>query len=133
MSRPRILERDRELATLEQLATAAVAGEGQVVLLHGPAGIGKTELLRHARLLAADAGATCLTAVAAALDRSFAFGLVHQLLDPVLAGADPERRARLLSGAAGHADVVLRADADPGPRRRSAHRANPLNIAPRPP
>jgi tetratricopeptide (TPR) repeat protein len=113
MSRPRILERDRELAELERLTRAAAAGEGQVVLLHGPAGIGKTELLRHARLDAAEAGATCLSAVASALDRSFAFGLVHQLLDPVLAAADPARRERLLSGAAARADVVLRADADP--------------------
>jgi ATP/maltotriose-dependent transcriptional regulator MalT len=109
----RILERDRELAELERLLGLATGGEGQVVLLNGPAGIGKTELLRHARRLAEQAGATCLSAVASALDRSFAFGLVHQLLDPVLAAADPARRERLLSGAAARADVVLRADADP--------------------
>jgi DNA-binding CsgD family transcriptional regulator len=108
----RILERDRELAELERLLGLATGGEGQVVLLNGPAGIGKTELLRHARRLAEQAGAACLSAVASALDRSFAFGLVHQLLDPVLAAADPARRERLLSGAAARADVVLRADAD---------------------
>jgi predicted ATPase len=38
----RLLERDQELATLEDAAHEAVAGTGSVVLLHGEAGIGKS-------------------------------------------------------------------------------------------
>ncbi len=35
-----ILERDRELAALDDLILAASRGEGHVVVLEGPAGIG---------------------------------------------------------------------------------------------
>jgi len=39
-----LLERDAELAVLENAAEAAVAGAGSVVLLSGEAGIGKTSI-----------------------------------------------------------------------------------------
>ncbi|HEX8103351.1 MAG TPA: AAA family ATPase [Solirubrobacteraceae bacterium] len=102
-----ILERDRELAALDDLVVAASHGEGHVAILEGPAGIGKTVLAREARDRAADRGLTVLSAVGSELDRDFPFGIVLQLLGPVLAGADPERRARLLAGAARLAETVL--------------------------
>ena len=46
--RPVILERDAELAVLLAAADAAEAGHGAFVLVEGPAGIGKTTLLRVA-------------------------------------------------------------------------------------
>jgi predicted ATPase len=45
----RLLERDQELATLEDATREAVAGTGSVVLLHGEAGIGKTSLVSAIR------------------------------------------------------------------------------------
>ena len=45
----RLLERDQELATLEDAAREAVAGSGSVVLLHGEAGIGKISLVSAIR------------------------------------------------------------------------------------
>ncbi|MDW5598489.1 AAA family ATPase, partial [Conexibacter stalactiti] len=102
-----LVERDQELAALAAAAQAAARGEGGVVLLEGVAGIGKTALLRGAREAAESAGLTVVAGVASALDRDFPFGLVHQLLDPLLAGGDGERRARLLSGAAAQAEPVL--------------------------
>ncbi len=95
-----------------------------MVLLEGVAGIGKTALLRAAREAAEGAGLTVLAGVASVLDRDFPFGLVHQLLDPELEGADAERRARLLAGAAGQAESVLdpRAGAaEPAPTHAVLH------------
>ena len=104
-----ILERDDELARLSAGVERASRGRGSLLLLSGPAGIGKTELLRAARRRAAATGLRDLSAVASQLDRDFPFGLVHQLFDAVLADArdDPARRARLLAGAAARAQVVL--------------------------
>jgi chromosomal replication initiation ATPase DnaA len=45
----RLLERDQEIATLEDAAREAVTGTGSVVLLHGEAGIGKTSLVSAIR------------------------------------------------------------------------------------
>ena len=43
-----ILERDAELAALAAAVAAAEAGHGSLALVEGPAGIGKTTLLRAA-------------------------------------------------------------------------------------
>lgn len=110
-----ILEREHELARVEQAVRRTADGEGSVLVLRGPAGIGKTELLRAARRACEAHGVTVLAGTGALLDRGFAFGVVHQLLDPVLAAADPERRARLTSGAAALSEVVLGSQADVAP------------------
>ena len=72
-------------------STRTTRGDGALILLEGPAGIGKTALLRAAREEARGHGVLTLSAVASALDRDFPFGLVHQLLGP---GARPGRRGR---------------------------------------
>ena len=45
----RLLERTHELERLAALSGEAVAGRGSVVVLEGPAGIGKTSMLAAAR------------------------------------------------------------------------------------
>jgi hypothetical protein len=102
-----VLERDAELAQLRAAVAGAAVGDGALVLVTGAPGIGKTALLRAGREAAAGAGFAVLGATASELDRGFPFGVVHQLLDGVMAGADPERRARLLAGTARHAEAVL--------------------------
>ncbi|HWT94755.1 MAG TPA: ATP-binding protein, partial [Solirubrobacteraceae bacterium] len=102
-----MLERERELRRLAGAVERAADRDGALVLIEGPAGIGKTALLRAARERSSAAGFTVLSATAAELDRGFPFGVVHQLLGPVVAGASEERRARLLAGAAAAAEVVL--------------------------
>ena len=55
-----LLERERELAELEELLAAARAGSGRLLLVEAAAGLGKTRLLREARRRAdacGDAGA----------------------------------------------------------------------------
>src|SRR6516225_5760308 len=103
MEHPVMLERSEELAALSAAAAAAAAGHGALVLVEGPAGIGKTTLLR----------AECrgdlriLTARGLALERGFPYGIVRQLLDPVRAAAGPAGWQRLLDGAAGLAARVF--------------------------
>ena len=57
-----LLERDAELAALDEVVAAAAAGQGRFVLIEGPAGIGKTGLLADLRERAAGAGLRVLSA-----------------------------------------------------------------------
>src|SRR5690348_1788679 len=79
-----ILERDAELAALAAAIAAAEAGHGTLALVEGPAGIGKTTLLRAAcQGPWGPWGARVLTARGLALEQGFSYGIVRQLLDPV--------------------------------------------------
>lgn len=99
-----ILERDGEQAAIDAVLADARRGEGGMLVLEGPAGIGKTALLRRA---AATAGFRALSATALPLDSELAFGLVHRLLGPVAREADDAWRERMLAGAAGRAATLL--------------------------
>ncbi|HEX2086402.1 MAG TPA: AAA family ATPase [Solirubrobacteraceae bacterium] len=100
-----LVEREREVATLASLVDEALAGEGRVVLVEGPAGIGKTRLLAEARRTAAASGARALFARAGELERDFPFGVVRQLFEAAV--ADPAARERALAGAAAGAAQVF--------------------------
>ncbi|WP_210491481.1 LuxR family transcriptional regulator [Patulibacter sp. SYSU D01012] len=107
---PRLLEREAELRDVDAVVGDAVAGEGRALLLQGPAGIGKTALLDVAAERARAAGLRVLRATGSPLERDFPFGVVHQLLDREVGAASPERRERLLQGAAGRGAAVLTPD-----------------------
>ena len=96
-----IFEREAELAALEGLLSAVCGGEGGLVVVEGPAGIGKTRLLGAARELALASGVEVLSARGGELEQEFAFGVVRQLFELPLAAATSDARAELLSGAAG--------------------------------
>ncbi|UUY05495.1 AAA family ATPase [Svornostia abyssi] len=106
MSPDGLLERDDELAVVDELLAGAAASEGRFLLIEGPAGIGKSRVLAEVR---ARAGRrmTVLAARGGELEGSFPFGVVRQLFEGVL--ADPERAARLCTGAAAPARDVLEA------------------------
>jgi DNA-binding CsgD family transcriptional regulator len=106
-----LVERDVELETVGRLLAGACAGSGGVVVFEGPAGIGKSSLLAAARAAAA-AKVRVLAARGGELERELPFGIVRQLLEPVVMACDPEGRAALLAGAAALAKPVLFA-ADP--------------------
>ena len=52
-----LLERSDELARIESALSEARSGRGTLVVVEGPAGIGKTSLLAAARAAAAEGGA----------------------------------------------------------------------------
>ena len=79
-----LLERERELETLREVLDHACAGEGTLVLIEGPAGAGKTVLARKARVAAERARMMPLEARSSELEQPFAFGVVRQLLEPVI-------------------------------------------------
>ena len=106
-SHPVILGRDAELAVLSAAADAAGAGRGACVLVEGPAGIGKTTLLRMACARPEVPGPRILTARGLALESGFAYGIARQLVEPVRASAAPGEWDELLDGAAGLAARVF--------------------------
>jgi tetratricopeptide (TPR) repeat protein len=95
-----LVEREDELRAIDAALDRLAGGEGGLVLLEGPAGIGKTRLLDELRGRAADRGAMVLAARAGLLEREFGFGVVRQLLEAV---AEPN----LMEGPAAGARVVL--------------------------
>ena len=104
---PLLFEREDDLAALDAALTEAVAGTGGVLLIEGPAGIGKTVLLEALRRRASAAKMTVLAARGGELERGFGFGIVRQLLEGALIGADAAERDRLLAGAARLAEPVF--------------------------
>ncbi|KGI68056.1 LuxR C-terminal-related transcriptional regulator [Mycolicibacterium rufum] len=102
----RLLDRERDLQTIDA-AVAAVADSGSLLLIEGPAGIGKTALLDYLRGRVTAAGMTVLGARGSEPERGFGFGIVRQLLEGAVLGADSAERDRLLAGAARLAEPVF--------------------------
>jgi DNA-binding CsgD family transcriptional regulator len=103
-----VLEREGELAALEHALGAAAAGHGGLLALEGPAGIGKTALIRAAAGLGRDRGMIVLQARGVPLEQHFSFGVIQQLFEPLRLGAGDDAdssagvrgSAELLDGAA---------------------------------
>jgi DNA-binding CsgD family transcriptional regulator len=102
-----LLERDEELARIEQAVTDLERGCGGVLIIQGAAGIGKTTLLRVVCAHAEGRGLATLTARASELEQEFGFGVVRQLLERRVVRADEDNRVELLAGAAALAGPVL--------------------------
>ncbi|HSC50106.1 MAG TPA: AAA family ATPase [Gaiellaceae bacterium] len=111
-----LLERSEELARIESALSEARSGTGTLVVVEGPAGIGKTSLLAAARAAAAESGMRVLRSRGTELERDFAFGVVRQLFEPPLAAASAFERANLLQDAAGLAAAVLELPGAPATR-----------------
>ncbi len=90
---PPPLERNRELAVLDDAVAAAADGRGSVVLIAGPAGLGKSAILDEGRRRAAGAVAM-LGARGGMLERDFGFGVVRQLLEVATRGREVGDAAR---------------------------------------
>lgn len=120
-----LLERTHELELLRAAIADASAGAGRLVIIEGPAGIGKSALLAQARELAAQAGLRVLSARGHELERAFAFGVARQLFELTVARAEPARQRQLLAGAAALTRPLLGLerrrggrDTSPAPARR---------------
>src|SRR5215208_355837 len=102
-----LLERSRELDALRDLAASAREGQGAVVLIEGPAGIGKSRLVAAALADARTRGMQQATARGSQLEQEFGFGVVRQLFEQLLVGLPESQRAELLTGAAALAEPVF--------------------------
>jgi hypothetical protein len=103
-----LLEREHELSALRDGLDRARSGEGALLLIQGPPGVGKTELVRETRATAGRTELTTLEAKGSELERPFAFGIVRQLLEPVI-GKSPGDDG-LFTGAAAPAARLFETD-----------------------
>ncbi|MFF7475037.1 AAA family ATPase [Streptomyces sp. NPDC008092] len=112
-----LLDRRGQLAVLERAAGEARAGRGAVVLVRAGAGMGKTSLVNAWAAAEQSRGITVVRGSGGELEQDFAFSVLRQLAEPLLARAGGAGRERLLSGpaeAASHALGVAGADAGGG-------------------
>ena len=97
-----LLERERETERFASLLHTVREGNGSLAFISGPPGIGKTELLRSAQLLAESQGFLVLRGRGSEMEQEFAFGVVRQLFDlrlpqpPRMTGRSGFRGRRLL-------------------------------------
>jgi predicted ATPase len=114
---PELIGRTAELETLRGLVDRAAAGQGQVVLIAGEAGIGKSRLAAAAAAHAAQTGFELLVGESAEVDRNRPYAPILDLFRsrfarsrPAPAELDPVDRelGRLLPG-------LLPPGTDPGP------------------
>jgi DNA-binding CsgD family transcriptional regulator len=102
-----LLERDGEMSRLRGALDDARNGRGGAIVLEGPAGIGKTELLRETLTHARDEGMTVGVAHGSEFERDFSFGVVRQLFEPLVAQTPEQARPALFGGAASLARATL--------------------------
>jgi DNA-binding NarL/FixJ family response regulator len=98
-----LVERERDLAVIHEAVGAAARGGSQLVVIEGPAGIGKTRLLTEGRRLAHNAGVQVLAARSSELEVTLAFGVVRQLFEEA---HDAERVGLSESPAAAAGEVL---------------------------
>lgn len=79
-----LLERGEQLQVIRELLDRSADGAGSLLVVEGPPGTGKTELLDEARLHAAALGMRCLAAYGAHAERGYTFSVVRQLIAPLL-------------------------------------------------
>src|SRR3954451_21624585 len=85
-----LLQRSLELAALERQGQPIRGGSGRVILVQGPAGVGKSSLVRAVAESASGAGVRVLSACAGPLERDAGWGVVRQLFGPTAAGPEWE-------------------------------------------
>lgn len=107
-----LVERERELDAIAAAVAGVAEGTGRVIVVEGPAGIGKTSLVTAAREGASAEALPMLTARGSELESGFPFGVAHQLFLEVL--RDPETKAAALADAAGPAEAAFDASASFG-------------------
>ncbi|WP_432146593.1 AAA family ATPase [Streptomyces sp. bgisy084] len=105
-----LLDRNAELARVENLLDDTARGVSGLLVVRGLAGTGRTTMLSRGCQSAHDRGFVVLSACATPCDRDFTLGVVRQLLEPVCyAPSGPDRDA-LLGGTVAEAIRVLGAE-----------------------
>lgn len=116
-----LLDRDAELGELGRRVATARSGSGRVIVVEGPAGIGKSTLLAATARAAREDGATVLWARCSPLEQDAAWGMARQLFEPLR--IRPEW-GELTTGAAGLAERALAPEGGgPAPAGDAMHAA----------
>lgn len=116
-----LLDRDAELGELGRRIATARSGSGRVIVVEGPAGIGKSTLLTAAGRAARADGAVVLWARCSPLEEHAAWGMARQLIEPLR--TRPEW-GELTAGAAGLAERALAPEGGgPAPAGEAMHAA----------
>ena len=106
-------ERAAELEQLSTMLSAAESGHGQVCVVEGPSGVGKSRLLDECAASAEALGMRTLRARCSELTRDYPFGVARNLFESIVVRADAETRATLAAGARGAGRAGSRATARP--------------------
>ncbi len=102
-----LLERDDELRVLRGALDDAQRAVGGLVVVEGPPGAGKSQLLDATTRQAESLGMAVFRGRGAELEGEMPFGVARQLLGPALAGLETGERDELLGGLAAGAGAVL--------------------------
>jgi hypothetical protein len=101
------LERGEELSRVATALDGAAGGEGQLIVIEGPPGIGKTRLVEDVRALAKARGFGRLVATGDEPERRLPWGIIRQLVERSILRYHGETRDRILAGPAGAALTAL--------------------------
>jgi DNA-binding CsgD family transcriptional regulator len=82
-----LVEREHDLSIVRDAVAEVAGGRSALVVIEGPAGIGKTRLLAEGGRLARETGIRVLSARASELEGELAFGVVRQLFEGALDAA----------------------------------------------
>ncbi len=123
-----LLDRDVELAELGRRLAEAQAGSGGVIVVEGPAGIGKSTLLATVGRTAARDGVTVLRARCSPLEQHASWGVARQLFEPLRTRPD---WAELTVGAAGLAGRILAPETGPPRASDAVHGGDAMHAAAR--
>src|SRR5437764_6841491 len=115
-----LLEREHEVERVRAAVRAVGQRAGAVVVIEGPAGMGKSRLLEVARVRATELGLRVLSARATELEHGFPFEVMRQLFERAIVEADPGQRERWLAGAAALAADLLTTAPTPSPTSRAS-------------
>lgn len=92
-----LLERVQERRAIADALRSVGEERGRVAIIEGPAGVGKTALLAFLGAAGGAEGATVATARGSEIEREFAFGVVLQLLGPLV---EADEDGAIFAGAA---------------------------------
>lgn len=101
------LERAAELGQLAEILSSARIGTGQVCVIEGASGIGKSRLLKACADQAEAADIRVARVVCSELTRDYPFGVVLNLFGPLLRRSDSASRTRALQGPASLSEPVF--------------------------
>jgi DNA-binding CsgD family transcriptional regulator len=100
-------ERDHELDVIDSAVKECHQGTGQLLLVEGAPGLGKTTVLAALRSRVEEEGFRVLTATSHELEREFPYGVIRQLFEGWLMSASQEERRHVLRGPAKLAAPLL--------------------------